>query len=248
MTHPLSPIRRALPGFRTGDPGRTVRTHVVCLCYLKKAVPVKKFLPLGVTLAAITLSASGCSTATPGPGTAVPTTGAAVSSAFPSATAPTGWEMTPNGGAERIKAAGLEVLNAEGAAEHFHAHLDIFVEGKPVTVPADIGFSFTADGKPNGISALHTHDESGIIHIEAPVPGETYRLGQLLTEWGVLDGADKTPGSAHSPIAEWSVAVNGKKQDSPVQAVVLKAHDEIALYHGVAPSPLPTAFKFPDGV
>jgi hypothetical protein len=42
--------------------------------------------------------------------------------------------------------------------------------------------------------------------------------------------------------------VNGKKQDAPVQAVVLKAHDEIVRYHGTAPSPLPTAFKFPDGV
>ncbi|WP_427174794.1 hypothetical protein [Arthrobacter sp. 92] len=209
---------------------------------------MKKFLPLTVVLAGIALAVSGCSTATPGPGTAVPTTSAPASPASPSAAAATGWEMTPKGGADRIKAAGLEVLNAEGAAEHFHAHLEIFVDGKPVTVPADIGFSFTAAGQPNGISALHTHDESGIIHIEAPVAGETYTLGQLLTEWGVLDGADKTPGSAHSPIAEWSAVVNGKRQDSPAQAVVLKAHDEIVLYHGTAPSPLPTTYKFPEGV
>jgi hypothetical protein len=210
---------------------------------------VKKFLPLAATLAGVALAVASCSTAPTAPGTAVSTTGTAATPASPSAAATaTGWEMDTKGSAGRIKASGLEVLNTEGAAEHFHAHLDIFVDGKPVTIPADIGFSFTADGKPNGISALHTHDESGIIHIEAPVAGETYRLGQLLTEWGVLDGTDQKLGSAHSAIADWSVAVNGKKQDAPVQAVVLKAHDEIVLYHGVAPSPLPTAFTFPDGV
>ena len=80
----------------------------------------------------------------------------------------TGWELNKQGGAARIKAAGLDVLNSEGAAEHFHAHLDIFVKGKAMIVPADIGFEFTAAGKPTGISALHTHDESGIIHVRHP--------------------------------------------------------------------------------
>jgi hypothetical protein len=62
-------------------------------------------------------------------------------------------------------------------------------------VPADIGFEFNAGGKPAGISALHTHDESGIIHVKAPV-GDTYTMGQLLTEWGVLDGTGPTTGTA----------------------------------------------------
>ena len=174
--------------------------------------------------------------------TAVPTPSVASSAAAAAPT--TDWELDTKGGAERIKAAGLPVLNMEGAAEHFHAHLDVFVDGKPVTVPADIGFSFSATGQPNGISALHTHDESGIVHIEAPVAGDTYTLGQLLTEWGVLDGTGK-PGTAHSGTSDWSVAVNGAKREGPAQAVVLKAHDEVVLFHGTAPDPLPTAFKFP---
>lgn len=210
---------------------------------------MKKFLPLAVPLAGIAIALSACSTATPGPATAVPTTATAARPVAPAPLAtPTGWELNAKGSADRVKASGLEVLNAEGAAEHFHAHLEVFVDGKAVTIPADLGFSFTADGKPNGISALHTHDESGIIHIEAPVAGESYTLGQLLTEWGVLDGADQTPGSPHSALTDWSVAVNGTKQSAPVRDIVLKAHDEIVLYHGATPSPLPTAFKFPDGV
>ncbi|MET3722088.1 MULTISPECIES: hypothetical protein [unclassified Arthrobacter] len=202
---------------------------------------MKELIPFSLVLGAVVLSGSGCSAATPGPGAAVPTP--STSSAAAAAPA-TGWELETKGGAERIKAAGLPVLNMEGAAEHFHAHLDVFVDGKPVTVPADIGFSFTATGQPNGISALHTHDESGIIHVEAPVAGDTYTLGQLLTEWGVLDGTSK-PGTAHSGASDWSVTVNGAKRDGPAQGVVLKAHDEIVLFHGMAPDPLPTAFKFP---
>lgn len=156
--------------------------------------------------------------------------------------------MKVQGGGDRIKAAGLEVLHAEGAAEHFHAHLDVFVDGKPVAVPADIGFSFTATGQPNGISALHSHDESGIIHIEAPTPGATYTLGQFLTEWGVLDGTDPTPGTAHSTQDGWSVAVNGVRHDGKITDVVLKAHDEVVLYQGTAPVPLPATFTFPAGL
>jgi hypothetical protein len=156
--------------------------------------------------------------------------------------------MNPKGGADRIEAAGLEVLRAEGHVEHFHAHLDVFTDGKPVTVPADIGFEHNAAGQPTGISALHSHDASGIIHIEAPTAGATYTLGQFLAEWGVLDGTDKSPGSAHSSVDGWTAAVNGTVQDGKITDVVLKSHDEIVLFHGTAPATLPASFTFPDGL
>jgi len=198
-------------------------------------------------LAGIVLTASACA-----PSSTAPTAGATSASASaptPAATSTSvGWGLTPKGAADRIKAAGLQVLTAEGAAEHFHAHLDVFTEGKPVTVPADIGFSFNTAGQPNGISALHSHDETGVIHIEAPTAGATYTLGQFLTEWGVLDGTDKTAGTPHSGIDGWNVAVNGTKQDGKITDVVLKAHDEIVLFHGAAPNPLPASFTFTGGL
>lgn len=212
-----------------------------------------KQLAVTAALAGITLAVAGCSaTVTPGPGTAVSTPGTTApttaSSPAASAAASTGWELKPQGSADRIKAAGLQVLNAEGAAEHFHAHLDVLVDGKPVAVPADIGFSFTPAGQPNGISALHSHDKSGIIHIEAPTAGATYTLGQFLTEWGVLDGTDPTPGTPHSAQDGWSVAVNGVPHDGKIADVVLKAHDEVVLFHGAAPAPVPATFTFPAGL
>jgi len=200
-------------------------------------------------LAGIVLSASACAPSSTAPtAPAASASASATSSTSVATSTPVGWGLNPKGAADRIKAAGLQVLTAEGAAEHFHAHLDIFMDSKPVPVPADIGFSFNAAGQPNGISALHSHDETGVIHIEAPTVGATYTLGQFLTEWGVLDGTDKTPGAPHSSIDGWNVAVNGTKQDGKITDVVLKAHDEIVLFHGAAPNPLPASFTFPGGL
>lgn len=202
---------------------------------------LKNRLALAATLAGLVLTASACAPAAVEPAPAAPAESEAPNTA-------TGWEMNPKGGADRIKAAGLSVLKAEGHAEHFHAHLDVYTDGKAMIVPADIGFEHNAAGTPTGISALHSHDDSGIIHVEAPTVGETYTLGQFLTEWGVLDGTDKTPGSAHSSTDGWAVAVNGATQDGNITDVVLKAHDEVVLFHGAAPDPLPAAFTFPDGL
>ncbi|WP_426997865.1 hypothetical protein [Pseudarthrobacter sp. N5] len=209
----------------------------------------KKLLPLAFSLAGVVLATSACAPAKPDASAASATSAsAAATGSSPAAPATSGWELKRQSSAERIAAAGLAVLTAEGAAEHFHAHLDVFVDGSAIAVPADIGFSFGATGKPNGISALHTHDQSGSIHIEAPVVGDTYTLGQLLTQWGVLDGTDKSAGTAHSGVDGWVVAVNGTKQAGSIKDVVLKAHDEVVLAYGAAPDPLPTAFEFPGGL
>ncbi|MBB6404670.1 hypothetical protein [Arthrobacter sp. AZCC_0090] len=201
---------------------------------------LKKRLAVALTVSGLLVGATACGA----PAQTVP------SSATASALATTGaagWDLDPATGAQRIKAAGLDILTAEGTAEHYHAHLDVLVDGKPVTVPAEIGFSFGADGQPNGISALHTHDTSGILHIEAPTAGLKYTLGQVLTEWGVLDGKDAT-GAPHGGTGGWTAYVNGTKQNAPVTDVVLKAHDEIVLSFGAAPSPIPSSYAFPAGL
>jgi hypothetical protein len=96
----------------------------------------------------------------------------------------------------------------EKLAYHVHAHLDVFVNGRRVIVPAGIGINIKdpevkvfllPDGSKSYsgiercaepcISPLHTHARSGVLHTESatPVPN---RLGQFFTEWGVgLDRA-----------------------------------------------------------
>lgn len=81
---------------------------------------------------------------------------------------------------DRVAAAGLD-LGPMGTAEHYHPHLTITVDGQPVPVPPNIG----VDPNTGAMSAVHTHEGDGTIHIEAHTVGETFTLGQLFTQWGV---------------------------------------------------------------
>jgi len=74
---------------------------------------------------------------------------------------------------------------------HIHARLTIVMDGREVTVPANIGISpsLWVDRSldrygQGGMSPLHTHDESGVIHIESIVV-RNYTLGELFDVWGV---------------------------------------------------------------
>ncbi|WP_235835374.1 MULTISPECIES: hypothetical protein [Arthrobacter] len=206
---------------------------------------LNKRLAVALTLSGILVGASAC-----GAPTQAASTASTASTAEPTAAASAsgaGWDINPAGADQRIKAAGLEILTAEGTAEHYHAHLDVLVNGKPVSVPGGIGFTFGTDGQPNGISALHTHDTSGVIHIEAPTAGLKYTVGQVLKEWGVLDGKDAT-GAPHGGTAGWTAYVNGAKQDGAVGDIVLKAHEEVVLSYGTAPSTIPSSYAFPAGL
>ena len=92
----------------------------------------------------------------------------------------------PSDPLERTVEAGLEPAPKEGRTNHAHAHLDVFVDGQAILVPAGIGINiedpevryFEDVGSYGGIemcdqpciSPLHTHDASGIIHTESEDP------------------------------------------------------------------------------
>jgi hypothetical protein len=65
--------------------------------------------------------------------------------------------------------------------EHIHAHLAIEHNGEAVPVPANIGF-VSAGYAVICIYWLHTHDDSGTIHIEAP--GGVFTLADFFAVWG----------------------------------------------------------------
>jgi hypothetical protein len=71
----------------------------------------------------------------------------------------------------------------DSAPMHMHVKLEIFYNGRPVTVPAEIGMIGGMMGE------LHTHDDWGFIHIEG-ARYRPYSLGQFFDVWGVpLAGA-----------------------------------------------------------
>ncbi len=65
--------------------------------------------------------------------------------------------------------------------EHIHAQLAIEHNGAKVGVPANIGIVGGGDAMVC-IYWLHTHDDSGTIHIEAP--GGNFTLADFFAVWG----------------------------------------------------------------
>lgn len=111
-------------------------------------------------------------------------------------------------------------------AVHYHAHLDIFIAGRQVTLASQIGIP--AD--QSCIYWLHTHDASGVIHIEAPasVSDHTFTLADFLAVWG------------HGPNLSGAVAiVNGSHYSGDPAGITLAAHELITLEVGLPVVPQP---------
>ena len=70
-------------------------------------------------------------------------------------------------------------LGSEGAAMHIHPWLQITINNQSVSVPANIGIV----GFPPCYEPVHTHDTSGILHIEAPDLSHNFTLGDFFTIW-----------------------------------------------------------------
>jgi hypothetical protein len=139
---------------------------------------------------------------------------------------------------DRVEQLGLHALPAEGAAEHIHAHLDVFVNGKKVTVPALVGI----DVPDQFITELHTHDTTGILHIESP-DLRPFTLGQFFGEWNEPLTAHRL-GTVAGAVHVW---VNGKARSGDPAKLVLKPHEEIAVAVGKLPRRVPKSYRFPLG-
>jgi hypothetical protein len=145
----------------------------------------------------------------------------------------------------RLAAIGLPALPEEGSALHTHQHLDIFINGASVPIPSEIGI----DPEERFIAPLHTHDATGIIHVESPTI-QTYTLGQFFDVWGVRFTATCIGGyCAHDAVA-LRVFVNGQLVTHDPRQVALSPRQEIVVTYGPAAAspPLPSRYEFPPGL
>jgi hypothetical protein len=126
---------------------------------------------------------------------------------------------------ERLAELHLPALAYEGTVLHIHQHLDVFDNGRRVIVPAGIGIGDTF------ISPLHTHDTSGVMHVESPTI-RPFTLAEFFGVWG-------------APLAHAKVYVDGKRS---IPGVRLEPHQEIAVVFGRAPRRIPSSYDFPFGL
>jgi hypothetical protein len=169
------------------------------------------------------------------------------------------WSL-PSDPMSLARQAGLAPATQEFFTYHVHAHLDVFVNGRPVQIPGGIGIDIAdprvhrtvADGAPayGGvkecprpcISPLHTHFADGVLQIKAPTRIR-FTLGQLFREWGVrLDGS--CVGGYCRPASSVIVFVDGKRQTGSPVVIPLLDHDEIAIVIGTPPPRIPSRYAF----
>jgi hypothetical protein len=145
------------------------------------------------------------------------------------------WDAGTQGMQQRATALGLP--DPSDTVFHVHAQLTVYTDGKRQTVPPNIGI----DGS-QFITSLHTHDGSGVIHMEAVQP-YPFKLGQFFTVWGVPFSATQL-GSFHAGkglvLQTW---VNGKQIKTDPTTYVMRAHDKIVVGFG-KPGSFPTKSKF----
>ena len=78
---------------------------------------------------------------------------------------------------------GIRCDTVEFTKFHIHAHLDILVDSKQFILPSQIGI----DPEGRCLYWLHTHDISGIIHIESPTERE-FTVGNFIEIWEMTLG------------------------------------------------------------
>ena len=206
--------------------------------------------------AGLVLAIAGCGSNANDRTGASPTPVAEQRSASASAGARVLWPAPPDP-LERTVAAGLKPERREFLIHHAHSHLDVFVDGEPIAVPAGIGIEITDPEvqrfkDPVGfggiqrcrtpcISPLHTHDGTGIIHTESATP-EPNTLGQFFTEWGVrLSGSCVGEYCRPEPMAFY---VDGAPYTADPRAIQLTDRKVIVVVIGTPPPSIPKTADF----
>jgi hypothetical protein len=148
---------------------------------------------------------------------------------------PAPWAPQYSGLQARVHAYGFPPQSDTGY--HVHAVLRIYIDGKQIQVPEKIGI----DTAEEYLAPLHTHDTSGIIHIESSEPFP-FKLAQFFTIWGVKFTNTQLGGYVAGNGNVLSVYVNGKQVSNPV-GYVMSAHDHILVGYG-KPGSFPTSFQY----
>jgi hypothetical protein len=160
------------------------------------------------------------------------------------------WDMAPDASLSLTPSTSVGIENikcetVERTTFHIHAHLDIFINGKPYTVPAQIGIV-----PDKCLYWMHTHDDTGVIHIESP-ESRTFTLGQFFNIWNKKFNNTQIFDNivSNNKNVTLSVYVNGNKVSSvDYRNIKLNSHDEIAIVYGKAPDTIPSRYHFPVGL
>jgi hypothetical protein len=144
---------------------------------------------------------------------------------------------SPSGG-RGATMGGVKCLESE--AYHIHTHLTIINDGKQLAVPGNIGRQVCT-------YELHTHDPSGIIHVETDVY-KKFTVGQFFAVWGYTLGATELGGISGKPVTAFIVDNDKLTRYTGNPAdIELVAHRDVVLVIGAIPAQVPS-YQWKDGM
>jgi hypothetical protein len=122
-------------------------------------------------------------------------------------------------------------------ALHIHEHLTLLINGKSRVVPALVGFR-----GPAGFLPIHTHDTSGIIHVESTLK-RTFTLGDFFAIWGKPFSSQQILGSRVDATHTIVMTVNGRVRKN-FDSWILHSHDDIVISYQRRSKPVPRLPRF----
>ncbi len=125
-------------------------------------------------------------------------------------------------GANNLEALTDLCVNHEGLSAHYHFNLELFVNGDPEVVPANISIESSSCYRP-----IHTHDSTGYVHVELPTnyQGNNPTVGDFFSIWGQTLSPNGMLGQA----GEVTMTVNSVGQSGNIQYYVPSDGDVIVL-------------------
>jgi hypothetical protein len=139
----------------------------------------------------------------------------------------------------RLAALDLPQLSDTAGALHHHVQMYIFVDGNPVVVPANIGLSSQA------ASPLHTHDATGLVHVESADPNFQPVLGQFMDVWGPYFTSTCLGDRCNQGNQQLRVYENGQQYVGDPSLMPLTDLTAVVITFGTEaqlPNPMPSSF------
>jgi hypothetical protein len=113
------------------------------------------------------------------------------------------------------------IEHSASLAMHIHPHLQIIINGQPVTIPANIGISSSC------MHPVHTHDDTGEIHVESPERVDL-QLKDFFTNWGQTFNKNEIMGNKVDDKHTLTMTVNGRPS-TDYENLVLKDGQQIVI-------------------
>jgi hypothetical protein len=140
----------------------------------------------------------------------------------------------------------MQGIACDGAipVQHIHAHLTLIADGVQRAIPLAVGAvgsevisNFVVDARC--FYWLHTHDATGIIHVEAPMSTQ-FTLGEFFAIWGEPLTRANVAGFTGTVTAY----VDSTRYDGDLGALGFEERQQITLIVGTVPAELPL-YAFP---